>query len=117
MATKLYSVAEVAEMLDVDPSTVYRLCSAQEISHKRVAGTIRFSIEDVEEYLQSVTIKGKINRVCSNCGKYLGKKDGSGGGVSHGICDTCGPKLYGEVWELIKLGIVEQPAEAAGEDR
>ena len=50
-------------------------------------------------------------RVCSGCKRELGRKPlpkdypktsvlwlDKGDLISHGICPTCGPKLYGNLW-------------------
>lgn len=49
---KLLTVVEVAEMLSVSPSLVYRLKDEGEIPCYCIGrGAIRFSLEDVEQYL------------------------------------------------------------------
>jgi excisionase family DNA binding protein len=52
---RLFSVREAAERLSVPPSTVYGLCEAGELTHRRVGrgrGCIRFLEEDLQEYLE-----------------------------------------------------------------
>jgi hypothetical protein len=47
-----------------------------------------------------------IEIICSNCGKYMGSKDGGGiEGISHSICEDCIIKLYGD--EFTKEEIAE----------
>ena len=42
---------EVAETLSVSPRTVRRLAERRKISHRRVGRQIRFSEDDISEYL------------------------------------------------------------------
>ena len=34
-----------------------------------------------------------MKRVCYWCGKYMGEKVGSEGGIFHSVCDECSKKL------------------------
>ena len=54
----LYTVAEMAQKLRVNPATVYALCNAKKLAHTRVGagrGAIRISDEAINNYLQTNT--------------------------------------------------------------
>lgn len=56
----------------------------------------------------------QIISVCCQCGKELGRKplvgehkyryNKEGNAISHGVCNTCGPRLYGKYWKDVKEG-------------
>lgn len=56
-AHPLIGTDEVADALSVSPRTVRRLAERRMISHRRIGGQIRFSEDDIEEYLAT-------SRVC-----------------------------------------------------
>lgn len=58
---KLMTVKEVAETLGISQSLVYRLVSKGEIVCFRVNSAIRFSMEQIEEYLNGT--RKKVNSV------------------------------------------------------
>lgn len=46
-----YTVKELAEMLKIQELTLRRWCKDKKITHYRINREIRFSKEDIEEYL------------------------------------------------------------------
>lgn len=57
--TKPYRVAEVAELFDVDTSTVYRLISAGQLKALRIGsgrGALRIPVKSLAEYEASVSL-------------------------------------------------------------
>lgn len=54
---KLYTVDELAEILCVSKVTIYRLVESRKIPFYKVKGSIRFSENDVLEYLQDNKIE------------------------------------------------------------
>lgn len=58
---KLLSVKEVAEILSVNPMTVYRLVETGELPHVRIGSrTIRISREALDAYTQPKETKGPV---------------------------------------------------------
>jgi len=58
---KLLSVREVAEALSISPSLVYQLKDERKLRYLRIGkGTIRFRLEDVEEYLSNCTVEVRL---------------------------------------------------------
>lgn len=53
MVVKLYTVEEAAELLRVSEDKIYRLRRAGEIPHHKIGGTVLFSEEDIQDYLDS----------------------------------------------------------------
>ena len=49
----LLTVAQVAEMLQVSPKTIYMWCDLRIIPHYRLGGTIRFKVKEIEEWLKT----------------------------------------------------------------
>ena len=56
-ADQVYIVAELAEFLRVSLKTVYRLAESGKIKHMRIGASIRFSGENIIEYLKSIEVK------------------------------------------------------------
>ena len=53
------SVRQAAEQLHLDQSTVYRLCGARKIQHRRMGtgkGRIVFTTADLDQYLESCVV-------------------------------------------------------------
>lgn len=50
---KLLTTNELAQVLHVSPTTVYRLTSTRRIPFYRIAGSIRFDVDDVRSMLRS----------------------------------------------------------------
>ncbi len=51
MAAPAMTVQEVAEYLNVDPKTVYRMVNRGELPGFKVSGTWRFRREDIDEWI------------------------------------------------------------------
>jgi len=49
--SETYTVAEVAEILEVSKSTVYSLVRSGELSSKKVGGRFRITADDIYQYL------------------------------------------------------------------
>jgi excisionase family DNA binding protein len=49
-----YKVTELAKLLDLHPSTLYREVAQGRIPHYRVGKAIRISVADAEEYLRRI---------------------------------------------------------------
>jgi len=50
---KLLAPNELAELLNISKTTVYRLVERRAIRFYKIAGCLRFDLKDVEAYLQS----------------------------------------------------------------
>jgi len=50
---KLLTVKEAASVLSISPSSLYDMASKGEITHRRVRGSLRFALEDIDDYLQA----------------------------------------------------------------
>lgn len=55
--TKLYTPAELGKFLNVSKTTVYRLIESNRIPFYKIKGSIRFSHEDVLNYLNNNRIE------------------------------------------------------------
>jgi excisionase family DNA binding protein len=53
------TVVEVAKRLSLSRSKVYRLLEAGKVPHYRIDGAYRVSEEQLQAYLESVTVGGK----------------------------------------------------------
>ena len=51
MAAPAMTVQEVAEYLNVDPKTVYRMVNRGELPGFKVSGTWRFRREDIDQWI------------------------------------------------------------------
>ena len=58
---EFYTVKELAELLQVTPTTIYRLMNRGELAYHQVGRAKRFSREDVEEYLKRARRNSKIS--------------------------------------------------------
>ena len=56
-ASKLLSTDELAKFFNVSKTTVYRLIATRKIPFYKVGGVVRFSEEDISNYLE----ENKIN--------------------------------------------------------
>jgi excisionase family DNA binding protein len=59
---RLLTVAEAAKQLNVSRGTIYNLCGTGELPHRRIGvgrGCIRFTDEDLREYLDRKKVKGQ----------------------------------------------------------
>ena len=52
MNDRLLTVRELAEYLRVNPFTVYRWIAKNRIPHLRVGRTLRFRLEDIDEFMR-----------------------------------------------------------------
>jgi excisionase family DNA binding protein len=52
---KLYDIRDVSEILGVKPSTIYTLVHQGKIPHIRIGRLIRFTPEQIDEFLQGST--------------------------------------------------------------
>ena len=55
--SKLYNIDQIAEILNVSKITVYRLVETRMIPFYKIKGCIRFTENDVLEYLDKVRIE------------------------------------------------------------
>jgi len=63
---KLWTVKEVAEYLQLDEHTVYRMARKGEIPAYKVAGQWRFKKELLEKWLESYIVKKELKKVEEN---------------------------------------------------
>ncbi len=59
---RLLTVPEAAERLNVSRGTIYHLCESGDLPHRRVGvgrGRIRFTEEDLQEYLDRKKVAGR----------------------------------------------------------
>jgi len=59
---KFYTAKELAESLQVTPMTIYRLAKRGELKAVRIGRSIRFSSEDVEEFIRNSSIDADDNK-------------------------------------------------------
>jgi len=52
MEDRLLTIRELAEYLRVNPFTVYRWVAQKRIPHLRVGGTLRFRLDDIDEFMR-----------------------------------------------------------------
>lgn len=50
---KVYTPEEVAEVLAISKTTVYRLVDKRELPAHKVGGTLRFPITEINQYLEA----------------------------------------------------------------
>ncbi|MBU0732127.1 helix-turn-helix domain-containing protein [Patescibacteria group bacterium] len=48
----LLTVSQVAKLLNLSKTTIYRLVETRQIPHYRISGSLRFSRKEIEEYLR-----------------------------------------------------------------
>jgi excisionase family DNA binding protein len=56
-------VAHAAEYLGVSERTIRRLVSSRAIGHRRVAGLVRFTKEDLAEYTENIRVSVQMKTV------------------------------------------------------
>jgi len=56
---KLLTIKQVAEMFSVSVTTIYRLVDSRSLPFYKVSGVLRFSLADVEIYLQQARVESK----------------------------------------------------------
>ena len=75
---KFYTAKELAAILSVTPMTIYRLAKRGELRAVRIGRSIRFSSEDVEEFMKNASLKTeakpKRKKRTSLCGITSGSK-------------------------------------------
>lgn len=54
---RLYSINEIAELLGVSKTTIYRLVETRKITFYKIKGCVRFSEHDVYKYLNENCIR------------------------------------------------------------
>lgn len=59
--TKTYSIKEVAEILKVHEVTIRRKLQSSKISHLKLGKTVRFTQEQLDEYISASTVEKKTN--------------------------------------------------------
>jgi excisionase family DNA binding protein len=59
----LLNVKQVAERLSVSESKIYRLVEAGELPHHRIGGAIRFSEEQLSEFLQGARRERTVRKL------------------------------------------------------
>ena len=60
--TRLLSIKEVIEILNISRATLYRMIDAGEIKAYKIGKGVRFKQEEIEEYINSRHIKPKKER-------------------------------------------------------
>ena len=61
--SKLLAIKDVAERLNIHPTTVHRMINRGELEGYRVGGTVRIDEARISEYLEANRITGTPNRV------------------------------------------------------
>ena len=54
---KLYNIDEIAEIMNISKTTLYRLVQTRKIPFYKIKGCVRFSENDILEYLKNQHIK------------------------------------------------------------
>jgi len=54
---KLYNIDEIAEVMNISKTTLYRLVQTRKIPFYKIKGCVRFSKTDILEYLENHRIK------------------------------------------------------------
>lgn len=57
MNSRLKTMEEAAEYLNIPKSSLYKLCSRNELLYRKIGRNNRFTIEDLEEFIQRQTVK------------------------------------------------------------
>ena len=57
---EFYTAKELAASLKVTPMTIYRLAKRGELKAVRIGRSIRFSSEDVEEFMKNASLKTEV---------------------------------------------------------
>ena len=55
--TKLLTISDLAERLSISTSLAYRVVAEKKLRAYRIGGAIRFSEEQIQEYLQSCEVQ------------------------------------------------------------
>ena len=62
MTPRLLTVAEVAEVLQVDKSWVYAACRSGRIPHIRLGRYVRFSETAIEDWMSEIQSEGRMKK-------------------------------------------------------
>ena len=57
MYSRLKTMEEAAEYLNIPKSSLYKLCSKNELLYRKIGRNNRFTIEDLEEFIQRQKVK------------------------------------------------------------
>ena len=57
MNSRLKTMEEAAEYLNISKSSLYKLCSKNELLYRKIGRNNRFTIEDLEEFIQRQKVK------------------------------------------------------------
>jgi len=57
MNSRLKTMDEAAEYLNIPKSSLYKLCSKNELLYRKIGRNNRFTIEDLEEFIQRMEVK------------------------------------------------------------
>ena len=57
MNSRLKTMEEAAEYLNIPKSSLYKLCSKNELLYRKIGRNNRFTIEDLEEFIQRMEVK------------------------------------------------------------
>ena len=57
MNSRLKTMEEAAEYLNIPKSSLYKLCSKNELLYRKIGRNNRFTIEDLEEFIQCQKVK------------------------------------------------------------
>ena len=57
MNSRLKNMEEAAEYLNIPKSSLYKLCSRNDLLYRKIGRSNRFTIEDLEEFIQRMEVK------------------------------------------------------------
>lgn len=57
MNSRLKTMEEAADYLNIPKSSLYKLCSRNELLYRKIGRNNRFTIEDLEEFIQRQKVK------------------------------------------------------------
>ena len=57
MNSRLKTMEEAAEYLNIPKSSLYKLCSRNELLYRKIGRNNRFTIEDLEEFIHRQIVK------------------------------------------------------------
>ena len=57
MKSRLKTMEEAADYLNIPKSSLYKLCSRNELLYRKIGRNNRFTIEDLEEFIQRKKVK------------------------------------------------------------
>lgn len=70
--SKIYTIEELCKLLggNIKPRTIYGLTSSKRIAHFKVGREIRFTQEQVDEYIKSTTVNTEAEDIRQRAIKY-----------------------------------------------